>query len=193
MLSVVAISVESWDAYDPWGTDQVSAMPSIPAHPNRPQSKNPPKNRRKCSSTVCTEILSGEYLDSDMRLVLQQIDSGHCFSSDEETLEPFPRGPPPNDEVAAVSGEGTFEFQCGYCQRVKTSNSEGSDGRTRIRCECGGKRKDGKPRMHANWVRIGTVERNKPDSKDAQIQALQARVEALEAENQALKERIQSS
>lgn len=74
-------------------------------------------------------------------------------------------------------------FQCNYCGRIKISTSEGSDGRVRhllwpvaltylilpafcfrprftqwyfpcrIRCDCGGKRKDGTARMHANWTR----------------------------------------
>jgi len=44
-----------------------------------------------------------------------------------------------------------LEYQCGYCGDRKISTSAGSDGRVRIRCECGGKHADGKPRMHAKW------------------------------------------
>jgi len=43
------------------------------------------------------------------------------------------------------------DYVCGYCRRVKTSSSSCSDGRVRIRCECGGQYQDGKPRMHATW------------------------------------------
>merc|ERR1711934_51902 len=46
-----------------------------------------------------------------------------------------------------------IEYKCGYCGRLKTSLSTGQDGRVRIRCECGGKHKDDKPRMHAMWHR----------------------------------------
>eukprot|EP00658_Telonema_sp_P-2_P011797 TRINITY_DN1451_c0_g2_i1.p1 TRINITY_DN1451_c0_g2~~TRINITY_DN1451_c0_g2_i1.p1 ORF type:complete len:213 (-),score=31.11 TRINITY_DN1451_c0_g2_i1:504-1142(-) len=45
-------------------------------------------------------------------------------------------------------------YQCGYCGAIKPSNSVGSDGRVRIRCKCGGKHRDGKPRMHAMWSTI---------------------------------------
>lgn len=43
------------------------------------------------------------------------------------------------------------EYTCVYCGVRKTSTSAGVDGRVRIRCECGGKRRDNKPRMHAMW------------------------------------------
>jgi hypothetical protein len=43
-------------------------------------------------------------------------------------------------------------FSCRYCKRKKWSNScNAQDGRVRIRCECGGKNNDGKPRQHAKW------------------------------------------
>jgi len=44
------------------------------------------------------------------------------------------------------------EYECGYCSQFKVSTSSGADGRVRIRCECGGKHRDNKPRMHAKWV-----------------------------------------
>ena len=43
-------------------------------------------------------------------------------------------------------------YVCGYCGRHKTSISRCADGRVRIRCQCGGQHKDGKPRMHATWT-----------------------------------------
>jgi len=43
------------------------------------------------------------------------------------------------------------KYICGYCSKVKTSASACSDGRVRIRCECGGQYQDGKARMHATW------------------------------------------
>lgn len=45
-------------------------------------------------------------------------------------------------------------YQCGYCGITKLSTSAGGDGRVRIRCDCGGRRLDGKPRMHAMWRAI---------------------------------------
>lgn len=45
-------------------------------------------------------------------------------------------------------------YNCGYCDRLKTSASLCADGRVRIRCACGGQRQDGVPRMHANWKPI---------------------------------------
>ena len=48
-----------------------------------------------------------------------------------------------------VSGEVRTEYQCNYCGCVRTSASAGSDGRVRIRCECGGRHRDQKSRMHA--------------------------------------------
>ena len=45
-------------------------------------------------------------------------------------------------------GAKTF-YKCDYCSQQKWSKSTGSDGQVRIRCGCGGGRKDGKPRLHA--------------------------------------------
>jgi len=44
------------------------------------------------------------------------------------------------------------EYVCGYCGARKVSTSRSVDGRVRIRCECGGKHGDSKPRMHAKWT-----------------------------------------
>jgi len=46
----------------------------------------------------------------------------------------------------------TPTYSCGYCGALKKSSSSGADGRVKIRCECGGKHRDGKMRMHANWA-----------------------------------------
>lgn len=55
--------------------------------------------------------------------------------------------------VANVSevSQGPTEYQCNYCSRIKKSLSAGTDGRVRIRCDCGGKHQDNTPRMHAMW------------------------------------------
>jgi len=45
-----------------------------------------------------------------------------------------------------------LEYSCGYCGERKISASTGSDGRVRIRCDCGGKHKDTKSRLHAKWT-----------------------------------------
>ena len=52
---------------------------------------------------------------------------------------------------ASRNASKEHDYVCGYCRRVKTSSSSCSDGRVRIRCECGGQHQDGKPRMHATW------------------------------------------
>jgi len=57
-------------------------------------------------------------------------------------------------------------YKCGYCGRLKTSSSSCSDGRVRIRCECGGQHQDQKPRMHATWSPICLVN-PKPKSEIA--------------------------
>ena len=46
------------------------------------------------------------------------------------------------------------QYVCGHCNRHKTSTSSCSDGRVRIRCECGGQHHDGKARMHATWSSV---------------------------------------
>jgi len=43
------------------------------------------------------------------------------------------------------------KFLCGYCGQVKESSSGVINNRTRIRCECGGPKQDGKARMHSKW------------------------------------------
>ena len=47
--------------------------------------------------------------------------------------------------------EDRYMYVCHYCRRHKLSASKGQDGRVRIRCECGGRHRDGTPRMHAQW------------------------------------------
>ena len=42
-------------------------------------------------------------------------------------------------------------WKCLYCGNCKVSSSLARDGRTRIRCNCGGKFGDGQERLHANW------------------------------------------
>jgi len=79
------------------------------------------------------------------------------------------------DEVAPTSGDGAAPGQtpapavpgkaarpekrmasrtlwkCLYCGKTKMLSSLARDGRTRIRCGCGGKFADGQDRLHANW------------------------------------------
>ena len=55
-----------------------------------------------------------------------------------------------------------LEYQCGYCKANKVSTSTGGDGRVRIRCDCGGKHQDGKPRMHAKWKLCRSVSPEAP-------------------------------
>jgi len=63
-----------------------------------------------------------------------------------------------------------LDYQCGYCKVVKVSTSTGGDGRVRIRCECGGKHQDGKPRMHAKWKLFRTLSPEAPSPVVAAIQ-----------------------
>ena len=43
------------------------------------------------------------------------------------------------------------KYNCGYCGRLKISASRCTDGQVRIRCQCGGVKRDGILRVHANW------------------------------------------
>ena len=62
---------------------------------------------------------------------------------------------PTYHRAKAHKGRGCEQdYICSYCKKVKTSTSAGSDGRVRIRCECGGQRMDGKSRLHAAWVAV---------------------------------------
>lgn len=49
------------------------------------------------------------------------------------------------------SAVGRYMYVCNYCKRHKVSASKGQAGRVRIRCECGGRHRDGTPRMHVQW------------------------------------------
>jgi len=49
------------------------------------------------------------------------------------------------------------DYICGYCGIHRTSASACSDGRVRIRCDCGGVRQDKIPRMHAHWKPLSGV------------------------------------
>ena len=49
------------------------------------------------------------------------------------------------------------DYICGYCGIHRTSASACSDGRIRIRCDCGGVRQDKVPRMHAHWKPLSGV------------------------------------
>ena len=49
------------------------------------------------------------------------------------------------------------DYICGYCGIHRTSASACSDGRVRIRCECGGLRQDNVPRIHAHWKPLSGV------------------------------------
>jgi len=63
------------------------------------------------------------------------------------------QGEGPSDLELTIASVRASEpwYACGYCGTRKASTSAGGDGRVRIRCECGGKHKDRKARMHANW------------------------------------------
>jgi len=80
-------------------------------------------------------------------------------------VEPVPTVPLPKPSPhlykrsKAHNGKGTEQdYLCAHCGRRKTSSSACGDGRVRIRCECGGHRKDGRPRMHASWVPVNADE-----------------------------------
>ena len=42
-----------------------------------------------------------------------------------------------------------IKYSCGHCGRIKVTTSGCANGRTRIRCECGGHLQDGACRMHS--------------------------------------------
>eukprot|EP00658_Telonema_sp_P-2_P017941 TRINITY_DN17009_c0_g1_i1.p1 TRINITY_DN17009_c0_g1~~TRINITY_DN17009_c0_g1_i1.p1 ORF type:complete len:380 (+),score=77.62 TRINITY_DN17009_c0_g1_i1:176-1315(+) len=74
-------------------------------------------------------------------------------------------------EAIPLPDSGTPLYQCGYCRAVKSSSSAGADGRVRIRCECGGKHKDGKARMHANWNLVKTSTQARMGLKNTKMPA----------------------
>ena len=78
----------------------------------------------------------------------------------------------------AHNGRGTErDYLCAHCGRRKTSSSACSDGRVRIRCECGGHRQDGQPRMHVSWDLVRSNEAREtstPITRPVVVQAPQA-------------------
>lgn len=88
--------------------------------------------------------------------------TGHKRPRDDfvgEPSAPKPPGPQPvtphryhaRKATAAQSCELRTWF-CGYCGYKKLSASAGTDGMVRIRCPCGGVRRDNIPRMHSHWT-----------------------------------------
>ena len=60
-----------------------------------------------------------------------------------------PRPAKPWVQNSTPGGRNKIRFKCGHCGQVKPSTSGAMNGRTRIRCECGGHLQDGIPRMHS--------------------------------------------
>jgi len=60
-------------------------------------------------------------------------------------------GSPRNGTARGGMEDNATQYKCGYCGVIKSSLSAGKDGHVRIRCECGAKHGDRKPRMHAKW------------------------------------------
>jgi len=84
-------------------------------------------------------------------------------------LRPAELGPNPNEDCDEIGDNGDYnymrtkahnargteqDYRCGYCGLRRTSASSCTDGRVRIRCPCGGLHRDGKPRMHAKWIKL---------------------------------------
>jgi len=82
------------------------------------------------------------------------------------------------DDLSSVAEEAELdymEYECCYCSARKVSMSAGGDGRVRIRCECGGKHQDRKPRMHAKWVPVPGGETQSELRRRIRAQGLQSR------------------
>ena len=58
--------------------------------------------------------------------------------------------------LRTASGSTLHEYTCYYCDARKVSKSTGHDGRVRILCACGGKKRDSVTRQHSKWVRVET-------------------------------------
>lgn len=118
------------------------------------------------NSTVPEEHLSGNLAVRDIKR--------------EQLQEPSVPAPAPQESLSKqpVHREGYMrskaheakgleqDYQCGYCHHIRTSASACSDGRVRIRCACGGKHRDGNPRMHAFWKPVKGHIIRKNDSSD---------------------------
>ena len=88
----------------------------------------------------------------------QQVQTGPRVAGDTQRLNPrslLPRKRPLEFPACSALAKSSSEvpsatmYACSYCGRLKASTSTGQDGRIRIRCECGGKHRDGSERMHA--------------------------------------------
>jgi len=131
-----------------YSSDQESDLCQAPEDPISDPSQrsipSPPRKRNR-NSTTLEKCVSAE----SMRTVSSCPGAMSIYRPKRQSSE--------NSLHRASSGpvEGMRHFMCTYCNRKKSSASKGQDGRVRIRCECGGKHKDGEPRMHALWILCG--------------------------------------
>ena len=72
---------------------------------------------------------------------------GVALSSDAALSCPMPAKP--WLQISAAGRPNRIRFKCGHCGQIKMTTSGSTNGRTRIRCECGGHLRDGIPRMHS--------------------------------------------
>merc|ERR1712166_399029 len=107
-----------------------------------------PKRRR--SSTTASYDLSRD-TSSDASFGVGGSDPSHKTAPSGSQWGDIEESPRSCKRQVTESAVDRYMYVCNYCGRHKLSASKGQDGRVRIRCECGGKYKDGVPRMHAQW------------------------------------------
>ena len=60
-----------------------------------------------------------------------------------------PRPAKPWVQSSTQGRRNKIRYKCGHCGQVKPTSSGTMNGRTRVRCECGGHLQDGIPRLHS--------------------------------------------
>ena len=109
--------------------------------------------------------------------------------SDDEATYRKKRGRIESRKHVEECSNAQVAYKCGYCSEVRISSSNCTDGRVRIRCSCGGKHQDQKPRMHAKWFLVEDISdavstassEGKPDS---QLEDVQRPDEQMTEENE---------
>lgn len=68
------------------------------------------------------------------------------------------------------------EYICDYCGRTQTTNANLWDGKARLACFCGGRRRDGTPRVHGRWRPKGAVQKARKSAQSRENSAVFVKV-----------------
>lgn len=139
------LGAHGYPIQDSWMADSQSIEPPIQPSNRRPEVQGNKKRPRPCASQTANDKRSR---------------SKHSQDSTDETKQSSPDSTSSHDvrphkyqagKATAGSGEQRTWY-CGYCGYKKVSASACTDGMVRIRCPCGGVRRDNLPRMHSHWT-----------------------------------------